>query len=345
LGRHHTGQADPFEQLAQAIALDAGKTGSDAAVVRVRETGGGLALSCDCNSRWVELDPYLGAQHAVAEAARNLAASGARAIGASDCLNFGSPEKPEVMYQFTRAIDGIAEACKVFEAPVVSGNVSFYNDTRGRSIPPTPVIAMVGLMDDAAKSARVGFGARGQGVWLLGHNESGLGTTLSGSEYLAWRHALSGDRPPDIDLAHQRAVCDLLVSLISDHGLRSAHDLSDGGFAVALAEMAFAAGFGADVDLAESGVGESERDDVALFGEGGARFLVAVDDDLDQHINDIVRGRGIAAARLGSTGDGRVVIRRGARVVVDASLDSLKAPWRQGLGAIAGDNNKDDDDK
>jgi phosphoribosylformylglycinamidine synthase II len=168
--------------------------GGDAGVIRVRETGGALAMTCDCNSRWVALDPYVGTQHAVAEAARNVYVTGAKPLAISDCLNFGSPEKPEVMWQFSRAIDGMAAACLAYDIAVISGNVSFYNDSQGVSIPPTPTVALVGLAADFSRTARIAFGGEGQTVALLG----GGVPELEGSEYLAYRHGKTGDRPPAI---------------------------------------------------------------------------------------------------------------------------------------------------
>jgi phosphoribosylformylglycinamidine synthase len=177
--------------------------GGDAAVVRVRETGGALAMKTDCNARWVALDPYVGAQHAVAEAARNVAVTGGRPAAVTDCLNFGSPEKPEVMWQFARAVEGITEACNAFETPVVSGNVSFYNDTLGRSIPPTPVVGMVGLIADAAHTAKVGIDAPELSLYLLGAGQP----VLEGSEYLALRHGKpASDRPRSTSPASARSV-------------------------------------------------------------------------------------------------------------------------------------------
>lgn len=303
------------------------RPGGDAAVVRVRETGGALAMSCDCNSRWVSLDPYLGTQHAVAEAARNLAATGAKAIGASDCLNFGSPEKPEVMWEFSRSIDGMAEACAVFDAPVISGNVSFYNDTRGHSIPPTPVVALVGLIDDATKTARIAVAEQGHVLWLLGQQPEG-GGEFGGSEYLSWRHQQTGDAPPSIDLAAQKAACDLCVELVANHNLRTAHDVADGGLAVALAEMSFASGFGLTVDLGELG---DRRADRALFGEGGARFVIAASQADGGAIEAAAAKAGVPLVRLGTSGGSNLKISAGSRALVDSEVTSLRDGWASAL--------------
>jgi phosphoribosylformylglycinamidine synthase II len=308
--------------------------GGDAAVVRVRETGGALAMTTDCNARWVSLDPYVGAQHAVAEAARNVAATGGRPLAISDCLNFGSPEKPEVMWQFARAVEGISEACRAFDAPVISGNVSFYNDNQGDSIPPTPVVAMVGLVTDAERTAGIALagraGANGSlDIWLLGAGEP----VLDGSEYLFVRHALTGDRPPPIDLAAEAALVSLVVGLVEEGLAAAAHDVSDGGVAVALAEMCMAgAGVGCAVELGDAG-----RIDATLFGESGARILVATRPSAAERIRTAARAAGVPARRLGSSGGDRLVIRRAGEEspLVNTRVEDLRASWEARLPAIA----------
>ncbi|MEE8311822.1 MAG: phosphoribosylformylglycinamidine synthase subunit PurL [Candidatus Binatia bacterium] len=311
--------------------------GGDAAVVRVRETGGALAMTTDCNARWVSLDPYVGAQHAVAEAARNVAATGGRPLAVSDCLNFGSPEKPEVMWQFARAVEGMSEACRAFDAPVISGNVSFYNDNQGDSIPPTPVVAMVGLVADAERTAGIALADReapasadaSLDVWLLGAGEP----VLDGSEYLFVRHALTGDRPPPIDLAAETALVSLVVGLIEEGLAAAAHDVSDGGVAVALAEMCMAgAGMGCDVELDDAG-----RIDTTLFGESGARILLATRRPDADRVRTAARAAGVPARRLGSSGGERLVIRRTGEdsPLVNTAVQDLRASSEESLPAIA----------
>jgi phosphoribosylformylglycinamidine synthase II len=300
--------------------------GGDAAVVRVRETGGALAMSCDCNARWVWLDPRAGAAHAVAEGVRNLAAVGARPLAASDCLNFGSPEKPEVMWEFSSAIDGLAEACTAFDAPVISGNVSFYNDTRGRSIPPTPTVSMVGLIDDSSKVATIGFGGVGERIWLLGNGEP----ELTASEFLYWHHGKTGDQVPRLDLEAERQASQVCVALIADHGLRTAHDVGEGGISVALAEMCFTAGIGAQVDLPAG-----PRADVALFGESGSRYLIAAPESASQAIEAAAAASSVRIFALGRTGGSSLCISQDGNVLVDADIADLAEGWRTTFSDIA----------
>ena len=302
--------------------------GGDAAVVRVRETGGALAMSTDCNSRYVSLDPFVGTQHAVAEAARNVYVTGARPLAISDCLNFGSPEKPHVMWQFSRAIDGMAEACRAFDIAVISGNVSFYNDTQGASIPPTPTVSLVGLVADARRTARIALPGEGCEILLLGDGEP----VLEGSEYLAFRHGRTGDRPPVIDLAGERRTGELCADLIAEGIVGCAHDVADGGLAVAVTEMCFAADIGADLAI-DAGA----RADVALFGESGCRILVAVAPAQAATVRERAAAAGVACRLLGSSGGSTLRIRdhKDGAVFVDVALGRLRSGWEATLPAIA----------
>jgi len=303
--------------------------GGDAGVVRVRENDGALAMTTDCNPRYVELDPFLGAQHAVAEAARNVAAVGARPLAVSDCLNFGNPEKPEVMWQFSRAVDGIAEACRSFATPVISGNVSFYNETRGSSIPPTPVIAMVGLIADSERVAHAHFAASGQTVCVLGAAEA----ELHGSAYAAELRKHAGDRPPRINLDAEVALCRLCAGLIGAGRVTCAHDVGEGGIAVAVAEMCFGSPtVGADLQL-----GPCERIDQALFGESAGRILIAVDERDLEHVEREAAAASVALHRIGRTGGERlrIAVEGRATACVDLSVEALRVPWRNALRVIA----------
>src|SRR6185436_16586462 len=246
--------------------------GSDAAVVRVKGTTKALAISLDGNGRYCWLDPYQGAKLAVAEACRNVAASGAIPIGATNCLNFGNPEKPEIMGQLVLAIHGIGDACRALEAPITGGNVSLYNETDGKAIHPTPIIGVVGLIEDARKVLRRGFRRAGARVLLLGATHDDVG----GSEYLRVIHGRLAGRPPKLDLDGEKRLHALMGEAAAAGLLESAHDLSDGGLAVALAECCFAGeepGLGATLDL-PTGL----RDDVLLFAETGARMVVTTRD-------------------------------------------------------------------
>src|SRR5208282_2068629 len=226
----------------------AGPGASDAAVVRIKETKRALALATDGNGRWTFLNPKLGAMHAVAEAARNVAASGARPIAATNCLNFGSPEKPEVMWQFSEAIDGLTVACTELDTPITGGNVSFYNETLGKSIYPTPVIGILGILDDANRVLKIAFRNAGDVIVLL--DGLTVGATLgspsggpspaptmefarefSSSEYSKTIAGIVSGEPPAIDLAAEKRLIDCLVALANEATVQSAHDISDGGIA------------------------------------------------------------------------------------------------------------------
>jgi phosphoribosylformylglycinamidine synthase len=244
--------------------------GGDAAVVALPDFTRGVALTTDGNGRYVHLDPRAGGMHAVAEAARNLTCAGARPLAVTDCLNFGNPEKPGVFYQFVESVTGIAEACRALDTPVVSGNVSFYNETGGEDIFPTPIIGMVGVVDDLDHLTTVALTESGNVLALLGAPAE----TLGASEYAALRagRALGPTPPIDLDLeARVQLVC---REAIQAGWIRAAHDVSDGGLAVALAEMCIAGELGADLAWDISG-----RADVALFGEGGSRIAVEIRPD------------------------------------------------------------------
>jgi phosphoribosylformylglycinamidine synthase len=284
--------------------------GGDAAVVLIPETSRAIAVATDGNSRYVLLDPYEGGKAAVAESARNVACTGARPIGITNCLNFGSPERPEVFFQFREACRGIADACEALETPVTGGNVSFYNESPQGAVDPTPVIGMVGVLDDVRRAVGAHFTTPGDTLILLGETRGHLG----GSAY--WAHVLEtvAGAPPPVDLGAERRLVDLLVSLAGAGLLRSAHDCSDGGLAVTLAESAMGgpyarAGFGADVDL--SPFPGALAGPEALFGEDHGRALLSVDPAHAERVLSAARGAGVAAARLGRVGepDGAVTVR------------------------------------
>lgn len=262
----------------------------DAGMVRVDdETGLGVALATDCNGRFAKLDPYAGAQLALAEAYRNVAVTGARPLAVSDCLNFGSPEDPDVMWQFAEAVRGLADGCQELGIPVTGGNVSLYNQTGETAILPTPVVAVLGTIDDVRRRVRSGF-APGQAVVLLGETRE----ELSGSEWAHVVHGHLGGLPPRVDLGAERALARLLADA-GDAGLLSAaHDLSDGGLAQALAEAALRTGVGVEVELPGDPF-------VALFAESAARAVVTVEPERVEELLDRAREAGVAATRLGST--------------------------------------------
>jgi phosphoribosylformylglycinamidine synthase len=294
--------------------------GSDAAVLRVKGTRKGLAVTVDCNARYCLLDPYVGAVIAVCEAARNVVVSGARPLAISDCLNFGSPEKPEVMWQFQQAVAGIRDACVALATPVVSGNVSFYNDTEGRSIPPTPTIAMVGLLDDVSGCLTQGFRRSGDVVVLVGRTHEELG----GSEYLAIIHGSVRGAPPWIDLGFEKRLQAFFLELAAEDMLHSAHDVAEGGLAVALAECCLASPerLGARIELEQS-----MRADVLLFAESQSRILVTLDRQSWPRLRDRAQRDGIPVATIGEVGGARLEIGDW----IDRSVGELAEIWETAL--------------
>ncbi len=294
----------------------------DAGVVRLsEETGLGVALATDGNGRYTRLDPFAGAQLALAEAYRNVAATGATPIAVTDCLNFGSPEDPEVMWQFAEATRGLAEACTFLETPVTGGNVSFYNSTAGTPINPTPVVGVVGLIDDVAKRTPMGFEAEGDVLLLLGDTKDELG----GSEWAWSQHRHLGGRPPAVDLAREKALAQVLIT--GRELLTSAHDLSDGGLAQVLVESALAEGIGAQISL-PAGLSAF----VQLFSESAGRALVSVAPGEEQAVLDLAASLGVPVARIGVTGGDQLVV-EGA---LTASLDELREAYEGTLPRLFG---------
>jgi phosphoribosylformylglycinamidine synthase II len=273
--------------------------GSDAAVLRVPGGRRAVALATDGNGRYAALDPAAGAALAVAEAARNVACTGAQPIAVTNCLNFASPERPEVMGAFAAAVDGMAAACRALGLPVTGGNVSFYNESSGRPIHPTPIVGVLGLLEDAATAVPAGFPRPGLEVWLLGATRDELGGSV-------WQRLATGrlaGRPPALDLAAEARLQRLLVALAARRLLAGAHDLSDGGLAVALVEATLAAGVGATVAL-PPGLPPL----AALTSESPSRALLAVAPQDAQALEALAREHGVPAARLGAAGGDRLVV-------------------------------------
>jgi phosphoribosylformylglycinamidine synthase len=296
----------------------------DAGVVRVdEETGRGVAVATDCNARFVKLDPYTGAQLALAEAYRNVATAGAVPLAVTDCLNFGSPEDPGVMWQFRESIRGIAEGCKTLGIPVTGGNVSFYNQTGEVAIHPTPVVGVLGVMDDVSKRSGTGFRTEGAHVYLLGTTRDELG----GSEWAHVIHKHLGGLPPRVDLAAEQALGAVLVAAASAGLVEAAHDLSDGGLAVALAEASMRHGVGVTVDGLDR-VGEDIDAFTALFSESAARALVAVTPDKAPEFEAMVGE--VPCVRIGTVG-GRDLEVPGQFVV---SVAEMKAAHRATMPTV-----------
>jgi phosphoribosylformylglycinamidine synthase II len=298
--------------------------GADAAVIRLEGTPRALALSTDGNGRLCLLDPRLGAAHAVAEAARNVACVGARPLAVTDCLNFGDPERPEVMWQFAETVAGLGEACRALGTPVTGGNVSFYNASDRGSIHPTPVVGMLGVLDDARRMVGPGFRREGDVVVLLGETRPELG----GSEYAWTLHRHLGGRPPALDLDRERALVATLVACAGRGILRSAHDCSEGGLAVALAECAIAGGVGVRVDEPADGLAPH----LWLFSESASRAVVTcAPDDLAALLAE-ARARGLPARPIGTVGGESLEVRGVVTLPVAALADAHEGALPRLLG-------------
>jgi phosphoribosylformylglycinamidine synthase len=303
--------------------------GMGAGVVRVKGTSTALAMSVKGNGRFCLLDPRQGAKLAVAEAARNVACAGGLPIGGTNCLNFGNPERPEIMWQFAEAVAGIGEACRALDIPITGGNVSLYNETDGKPILPTPVLGVVGLIEDASRVRARSFPEPGLAIVVLGRNRGELG----GSEYLKTIGGMIRGQAPVLDLAQERALQALVLDLINRNVVRSAHDCAEGGFAVTLAECCFDGGeVGADVSvLAAETDGGVDRLAATLFGESASRVILSVAPaDVDTVVN-AARRAGVPAQAVGATGGSRLRITVDGATAIDVSLAEAHAEWRDGL--------------
>jgi len=322
-----------FEQYDYMVRTNTfeGPGAGDAAVLRVKPTRRALALAVDGNGRWARLDPRMGAKAAVAEAARNVACSGARPWAATNCLNFGNPEKPEVMWQFSEAIDGIAEACVALEIPITGGNVSFYNDTLGRSIDPTPVLGVLGVLEDAANALGMAFRAEGDIVILLdGLGENAATATPAGdaacfasSEYSKTIRGIVAGLPPAVDLAAEKRLIRLLEAAAREQAIASAHDVSDGGLAIALAECCTAS----EYFSVEARIEAAEPAEHACFGERGARVVVSCDPGRVARLRALAAQYGVRAEEIGRVGRGAFRVVCGEATVVDAPIESVREVW------------------
>jgi phosphoribosylformylglycinamidine synthase len=288
-------------------------------------------MSVDGNGAYGILNPYRGGVIAVCEAARNVICAGARPIGLTDCLNFGNPERPDVMWQFALSVEGIADACRELEIPVVSGNVSFYNETHGLGIYPTPIIGVVGLIEDADRVIRPGFQSEGDRIVLLGETREELG----GSEYLKRMHSREGGFPPLLELAVEKALHKCCLGAIEAGIIRSAHDCSEGGLAVTLAEAALMSGptsgprsgrtLGAMVVLPDLPI----RMDAHLFGETQSRIVVTVEEARLMELERRCAEEGVPMTVIGRIGGERLTIRiKGQdRPAIDLSVEAMRTAW------------------
>lgn len=294
------------------------RPGSDAAVVTVQGTRKALAMTTDCNGRFVYLDPEVGGRIAVSEAARNIVCSGAEPLAITDNLNFGSPEKPDIFWQMERAVDGMAEACRVLDTPVIGGNVSLYNENAKGAIYPTPVVGMVGLVHDTDHITTQGFKSAGDVVFLLGETKAELG----GSELQAVVHGVVEGRPPQLDLDVEKKLLGAVLAAIQGGLVRSAHDLSEGGLAVALAESCISGGIGAKVRVASE-----LRPDFALFSESQSRILLSASPQKAEALEKLLAERGVPAARIGVVEGSELNVAVNGTGVLNKPVEQLKRVW------------------
>jgi phosphoribosylformylglycinamidine synthase subunit PurL len=321
-----------YDSMVQTNTME-GPGAGDAGVIRIKGSQRGLAMALDGNGRWCYLDPRLGAMHAVAEAARKVCCSGATPVGATNCLNFGNPEKPPIMWQFSQAIDGITKACEELEIPITGGNVSFYNETLGEGIYPTPVLGVVGILDDVHKAAKMHFSAVGRAIVALQGAENGDVTDaeseFGSSEYAKEVLGALWGYPPELDLEKEAALQRAILELIREQLIESAHDCSDGGLAVALAEMAFPRGVGARINLASRGLPA----EFVLFGEDASRVVVSCDQKNLSRIKEVSQRHGVSAEVIGETIPDRLEVSVDGKTVVSFAVAGLNETYENALAA------------
>jgi phosphoribosylformylglycinamidine synthase II len=326
-----------YDHMVQTNTVE-GPGAGDAGVIRIKNSDPhgpqrGLAMALDGNSRWCYLDPQLGAMHAVADAARNVACSGATPVGATNCLNFGNPEKPQIMWQFSKVIDGITKACEELDVPITGGNVSFYNETLGEGIYPTPVIGIVGILEDVHKAVFPHFREPGRAIVLLRASEPGdltdAESEFGSSEYAKEILGAVWGFPPALELEREAALQKALVEMIDAGLVDSAHDCSEGGIAITLAESTFGNGVGLRVNLASLEL----PPEFVLFGEDASRVLISCDRSSLQGIQQVSGKYGLSAEQIGETVSDQVEIKLDGRVVVSAALKELRDCFQGALEA------------
>jgi len=319
-----------YDSMVQTNTVE-GPGYGDAGVVRIKGSQRALSMALDGNGRWCYLDPKLGAMHAVAEAARNVACSGATPVGATNCLNFGNPEKPPIMWQFSQVIDGITKACEELEIPITGGNVSFYNETLGEGIYPTPVLGVVGILEDVAKATFPHFHEAGRAVVLLRGSEAGDATDaeveFGSSEYAKVICGGMWGFPPELELEREAALQKTIGELIGAGLIDSAHDCSEGGLGVAVAKCSFTKEIGCSVNLSLQGLAPK----FVLFGEDASRIVISCDLVNVARIKEVAGKRGIAADVLGETVSGNIEIKVDGQVVVSARVSELRDGYEGAL--------------
>jgi phosphoribosylformylglycinamidine synthase II len=320
---------EQYESYVQLTGVQ--RPGGDAGVIRVKGTNRGLAMALDGNGRWCYLDPKLGAMHAVAEACRNVAVSGATPVAATNCLNFANPEKPHIMWQFSQVIDGMTKACEELDVPITGGNVSFYNETLGEGIYPTPVLGIVGVLEDVSKMVTPHFQKSGQSLVLLNGAEVGdltdAETEFGSSEYAKEILGALWGFPPALKLEKEAALQKCIVELIQAGLVESAHDVSEGGLAVCVAEAGFRNGVGAKVELRSNDLPA----EYVLFGEDASRIVVSCDQSVVSRIKEIAAKHGIAADLIGQTILNDLEISMDGKAMVSARVADLFAAWDTAL--------------
>jgi phosphoribosylformylglycinamidine synthase II len=335
-----------YDSMVQTNTVE-GPGAGDGGVIRIKGSQRALSMALDGNSRWCYLDPKLGAMHAVAEAARNVACTGATPVGATNCLNFGNPEKPHIMWQFSQTIDGITKACEELEVPITGGNVSFYNETLGEGIYPTPVLGVVGILEDVDKTAFPHFREVGRTVILLRGSEPGdaidAEVEFGSSEYAKEILGELWGFPPALELEAEAALQKAIVEVISAGLVDSTHDCSEGGLAVALSKCAFPKGIGCTAELRSAGTGESARphtvnagsDQLApefvLFGEDASRIVISCDPANVARIKEVAAKYRIFAEVLGETTPGTIELKVDGRLVVSAIVAQLRDEYEGAL--------------
>lgn len=302
------------------------RPGSDAAVVTIQGTRKGLAMTTDCNGRYVHLDPEVGGRIAVSEAARNIVCSGAEPLAITDNLNFGNPEKPDVFWQMERAVDGMAEACRELDTPVIGGNVSLYNENTTGSIYPTPVVGMVGLVADTDHITTQGFKQEGDAILLLGETKAELG----GSEFQYAVHGVTEGRPPALDLDTEKKLLNAVLTSIRSGLVRSAHDLSEGGLAVALAESCISGNIGANIELSAGGL----RPDVALFSESQSRIVLTAAPERAEELKAAIAANGVPVEIIGTVGGDRLRVNLDGVSALDEAVAELKHVWEDAIPCL-----------
>ncbi len=322
-----------YDHMVQTNTVAAPGAG-DAGVIRIKGSSRGLAMALDGNSRWCYLDPQLGAMHAVVEAARNVACTGATPVGATNCLNFGNPQRPEIMWQFSQVVDGISRACEELDIPITGGNVSFYNETLGEAIYPTPVLGVVGILDDVRRAVFPHFREPGRTVVLLRASEPGdltdAQSEFGSSEYAK---AVLGELwgfPPALELEREAALEKAILAMIHSGLVDSAHDCSEGGIAVTLAESTFAKGVGAEVDLRSE---EQLAPEFILFGEDASRIVISCEHANLPRIQAVARKYGISAEQIGETAGQRLEIKLDHRRLVSSSVRALRECYESAFEA------------